>query len=115
MLCLILDHLSSFLILKGAFMLESKFQARLIKKLKETYPDAFIKKTDPSDLKGFPDILILKDSKWALLECKKEKDAHKQPLQDYYVNKANEMSFARFIYPENEEEVLHELQQALES
>lgn len=95
-------------------MLENNFQAKLIKDLKKIYPDAIIKKIDPPP-DGFPDVLILKDNKWALLECKKEANAHHQQNQDYYVDKANKMSFARFIYPENKQEVLDELQQAFKS
>jgi hypothetical protein len=53
--------------------------------------------------------LILYKNKWATLENKKSEKASKQPNQEYYVNKMNEMSFSRFIYPENKDEVLKEL------
>lgn len=90
-------------------MLENKFQANLIKKIKTLYPDCFVMKNDSSYMQGVPDLLILYKDKWATLECKKSANARHQPNQDYYVGKMNEMSFSRFIFPENEEEVLNEL------
>ena len=90
-------------------MLENKFQANLIKKLKRLYPDCFIMKNDPTYLQGVPDLLVLYGDKWATLECKKSANARHQPNQDYYVGKMNDMSFSRFIFPENEQEVLDEL------
>lgn len=90
-------------------MLENKFQANLIKKLKRLYPDCFIMKNDSSYMQGVPDLLVLNKDKWATLECKKSANARHQPNQDYYVGKMNEMSFSRFIFPENEQEVLDEL------
>ena len=90
-------------------MLENKFQANLIKKIKKLYPDCFVMKNDSSYMQGVPDLLILYKDKWATLECKKSANARHQPNQDYYVGKMDEMSFSRFIFPENEEEILMEL------
>ena len=96
-------------------MLENKFQANLIKKIKKLYPDCFVMKNDSSYMQGVPDLLILYKDKWATLECKKSANARHQPNQDYYVDKMNEMSFSRFIYPENEQEVLDELKHNFEN
>lgn len=90
--------------------LESGFQDRLIKTLMLMFPGCMIFKMN--QLQGIPDLLILYNKKWATLECKQSSNAQKQPNQKYYVDKMNEMSFSRFIYPENKEEVLHDLQQA---
>ena len=90
-------------------MLENKFQAKLIKKLKEIFPGCIAMKNDSSYIQGIPDLLILFGSKWASLECKKSTNASKRPNQEYYVNRMNEMSFSRFICPENMKEVLDDL------
>ena len=96
-------------------MLENKFQANLIKEIKETLPGCVVMKNDSSYIQGIPDLLVLYEDKWASLECKKSANARKQPNQEYYVEKLDEMSFARFISPEKKEEVLHDLQQTLQS
>lgn len=89
--------------------LESGFQDRLIDKLKDLFPGCMVFKMD--QIQGIPDLLILYKDKWASLECKRTARAKKQPNQEYYVGKMNEMSFSRFVSPENKEEVLNELQQ----
>ena len=93
-------------------MLERDFQANLKKELESMFPGCIVTKLDSSYIQGIPDLLILWQDKWAVLECKKNKSAKKQSNQEYYVDKMNAMSFSKFIYPENKEEVLHELQQA---
>jgi hypothetical protein len=95
-------------------MLESKFQADLIKELKQLFPGCVIMKNDPEYIQGIPDLTILYGAKWATLECKKSKKASHRPNQEYYVDKLNGMSYSAFVYPENKEEVLNELQQALQ-
>jgi hypothetical protein len=96
-------------------MLESVFQSRLIKELESMFKGCVILKNDENYIQGFPDLLILYKTKWAALECKREEDASHRPNQDYYIEILGQMSFARFIYPENKEEVLDELQQAFSS
>ena len=91
-------------------MLESKFQHDLIEELKTIFPGALVFKNETKQ--GIPDLTVLWKNNWALLECKKSRTASHQPNQDYYVGVANNMSFSRFVYPENKQEVLDELQQA---
>ncbi len=97
------------------FMKENKFQAQLIKDVKSLLPGCYVLKNDPNYIQGFPDLLILYNNKWAALECKRSETASHRPNQEYYVISLNAMSYASFVYPENREEVLHELQRALES
>lgn len=92
--------------------LESGFQDRLVSELKTMFPGCMVFKMD--QVQGIPDLLILHKDKWASLENKKSRDANKQPNQEYYVDKMNRMSFSRFIYPENKDEVLTELRHAFE-
>lgn len=91
--------------------LESGFQDKLIAELKKLFPGCMTFKMD--QIQGIPDLLILYGDKWASLECKKNASAKKQPNQEYYVGLMNKMSFSRFVSPENKEEVLNELKQAL--
>mgnify|MGYP004649689541 CR=1 FL=1 len=90
---------------------ESSFQADLKKDLKKRFPDSLVVKSDPLQVQGIPDLLIFCGRRWAALECKRQSRASHRPNQDYYVDKMNHMSFSRFIYPENKEDVLNELQE----
>lgn len=91
-------------------MKESKFQANLKKELKQRFPGCIVTKLDSGDIQGIPDLLVLYKDKWATLENKRSATASKRPNQEYYVNKMNDMSFSRFIFPENKDEVLNELE-----
>ena len=91
-------------------MLESEFQSELIKELKREFPGCMVLKNNPNYIQGIPDLLVLFKDKWAVLECKQSETSEHQPNQDYYISIMDSMSFARFIYPENKEEILDELQ-----
>lgn len=93
-------------------MLERDFQASLIKKLKDRFEGCIVLKNDPEYRQGIPDLIVLYKDKWAALECKKKRGSSHRPNQDYYVNLMNSMSFASFISPDNEKEVLDDLQRA---
>lgn len=96
-------------------MLERKYQENLIKKIEYMFPGCIVLKNDANYLQGFPDLLILYKNHWAALETKKNEFAHRQPNQEYYVTLLDGMSYANFIFPENESEVLSEIQSAFES
>ena len=89
--------------------LESKFQKELMDEIRATYPGCVILKNDSGYIQGFPDWTILYGKNWAVLEAKREKNAKKQPNQEHYVDILDQMSFSRFVYPENKEQVLREL------
>lgn len=90
---------------------ESKYQSGLIDRIKDRFPGSMVLKNDARYIQGIPDLLVLHEDKWAALECKRDRRSHKQPNQSYYVAKMDRMSFARVISPENEEEVLDEMEQ----
>lgn len=96
-------------------MLETDFQGALIKKLEKIFPGCFVFKTDPVQHQGIPDLLILWNDRWAFLECKRSKDEAFRPNQEYYIEIFDAMSFASVIFPDNEQEVLRELQCAFKS
>jgi hypothetical protein len=92
---------------------ESRYQAHVIARLRAEFPGCFILKNDSAYLQGIPDLLILFNEHWAMLEVKASARSRTQPNQEYYVDLLDEMSFAAFIFPENEEEVFCDLQYAL--
>lgn len=96
-------------------MRENKYQAYLIVKLRKEFPGCFILKNDPAYIQGVPDLTVLFGRCWVMLEVKTSENAPEQPNQRYYVEMLNEMSYAAFIYPSNEEDVFRELQQIFAS
>ena len=91
-------------------MNESEYQKKVIKKIKTKLPGCDVLKNDSRYLQGIPDWSVIYEGKHAYLEIKISKDAHHQPNQDYYIDKANSSNgFGRFIYPENEKEVLKDM------
>ena len=91
---------------------ESKFQHDLIDEIEARFPGSIVIKLDPTYIQGIPDLLVLYEDRWATLECKKSATAPARPNQPYYVELMNEMSFSAFIFPENKEAVLNEMEQS---
>lgn len=94
-------------------MREAQYQAKLIEKLRLLFPDCLILKNDPAYLQGVPDLVIFCGDRYAFLEVKASESARAQPNQNYWIQKLDSMSFAAFIYPSNEQEVLRALERAL--
>lgn len=94
---------------------ERDFQSEVICAVRNRFPGAIVIKNDPNYIQGFPDLTIFYRDKWAVLECKRSANETHQPNQDYYVDTLNAMSYSAFIFPENKEEVLREIQQAFKS
>jgi len=93
-------------------MRESSYQSKLIKELRGFFPGCVILKNDTSYLQGVPDLAVFYNHNWAMLEVKTSEDAAHQPNQDHWIQVLDDMSFAAYIYPDNEEEVLDALQAA---
>jgi len=96
-------------------MTEAAYQGRLIRKLKQTFPGCVILKNDPQYQQGILDLTLLWGTNWAALEVKRSLASSERPNQRYFVEQLDRMSFAAFICPENEEEVLSALQEAFAS
>ena len=99
---------------------ESRFQHDLIKKIEDRFPGCYVMKNDANYIQGIPDLTVLWKDKWATLECKRslkevQDKRYHQANQDYYVERMNKDSFSSFICPENEEEVLSELERSFKA
>jgi hypothetical protein len=92
-------------------MRESEYQAKLINKLKTRFPSCIVIKNDPNYIQGIPDLIVLCGDKWPALEVKIDEHAPHRPNQGYYVKHMNDMSYASFVFPENESDVLFEVEQ----
>jgi hypothetical protein len=101
------------LFLGGIYVTERAYQAKIIKKLKVMLPGCVLLKNDAAYQQGIPDWTLLFKDRWAALEIKASGNSSRQPNQEYFVDKMNAMSFAAFVCPENEAEVLIALQVAL--
>lgn len=94
-------------------MREADYQHHLIKRIEnDLLPGAHCFKQDAVAHQGIPDLLVLHGHRWGMLEVKVSASAPERPNQRYWVEYFNQMSFAAFIFPENEEEVLRGLQLA---
>ncbi len=99
---------------------ENRFQAETVKEIKKRLPGAIVTKMDANYIQGIPDILVLYEDRWATLEFKRSEEDYKKslsrnPNQPYYVERMSNMSYSSFIFPENKEEVLNEMERSLKT
>lgn len=93
-------------------MRESKFKSWFKGEVKSRI--SHVRMYEPKTWKrGDPDLIILGLCMWAALEFKKEEGADRQPNQEYKTDYLNSIGYARFVEPENAEEVLDDLERLL--
>jgi hypothetical protein len=95
--------------------LERDYQTHVLTRVRDMLPGCITLKNDSGYQQGIPDWSVLWFNFWAFLEIKRSFDAEEQVNQRFFVERASEMCFGAFIYPENEEEVLNALCQASRS
>ncbi len=95
--------------------LESEFQKDFKEDLEKAFPGCLIIKGNSTMRQGVPDLLLLHEDRWAMLELKRRKNSRHETNQDYYVDKLNEMSYSSFVTPENAQEVISEIQSSFRS
>ncbi len=95
---------------------EGGYKTKLTSRIEKRFGSrCMVVRLDAALRQGIPDILLLFEGGfWAALEGKTSATADHQPNQPYYVDLMDKLCFAAFIYPENEEAVLNDLQKEFE-
>jgi hypothetical protein len=92
--------------------LENSYKVGLKTRIRLRFPGCIILHNDPNHMQGVPDLLVLFGKTWAMLEVKKSSRAPKQANQEHWIRIFGKMSFAAFIEPSNEGEVLDAMESA---
>jgi Holliday junction resolvase len=89
--------------------METKVQSKIIKYLKSK--GCYVIKTHPGlgTPTGCPDVVFMTEGFYGALECKASKNARFQPLQKETIEKLDDWSWAKVLYPENYDNVIAEL------
>ena len=95
-------------------MLEKDFQPKLIRAIKDRFPGCTVMKTDPRQIQGIPDLLVLYKNHWALLETKAWSSSKKRPNQELRVGEYNKLSFSAFVNPTNMEDILNDMERSFQ-
>jgi|ERR1044072_1797621 hypothetical protein len=96
--------------------LENQYKRGLKKRIQERFTGCLVLKNDDQLRQGIPDMIILWGSYYAILEVKRSLNAPFRPNQEYYLDFVSGMGGIAFVIcPENEVEVLDEIQRAFQS
>lgn len=97
----------------GVYMKESDFQATVIHWLRAKKCFVWKCAENATTQRGVADIFFCFEGFYGWLEVKKSRNAPKRPGQQAFIDKMDEWSWAKFVYPENWEEVKKELTKIL--
>lgn len=88
---------------------ESKLQKEIVRYLKSK--KCYVIKTRPGSGTpvGCPDIIALLEGCWIALEVKASEKSPFQPLQEHTIEKLDDWSYAKAVFPENWLEIKAEL------
>lgn len=92
---------------------EAKFQSEMVKWLRSKGCVVYKLQANATTRVAQPDILALKDGFWLAIEAKASKNAKRQPGQKEMIEKLNEMSWAKIVWPDIWEETKKELEEML--
>lgn len=96
--------------------LENAYKKGLKERIEGRFPGCIVLKNDEQLLQGIFDMTILWGPYYAAIEVKKDANAPYRPNQEHYLYLVDSMGGIAFtIYPENEEEVLDEIQRAFQA
>lgn len=90
---------------------ESDFKRNLYKEIRERFPGSDVLPNDAGYVQGIPDATVyFPNGRYVMLEGKRTSESSRRPNQEYYVERSPLSDHAMFVYPENKEEVLSELE-----
>ena len=90
---------------------EAEFKSQLYKKIRERFPGSEVLPNDANHVQGIPDATVyFPNGRYMMLEGKRAETSSRRPNQKYYVQESPLSQNAMFVHPENEEEVLSELE-----
>lgn len=94
-------------------MKESDFQAKIIKWLRSKGCFVWKCQQNSATQRGVADIFFCYEGFYGFIEVKQAKNSPKRPGQQAFIDKMAKWSWAKFVYPQNWEEIKQELEELL--
>lgn len=90
---------------------ETDFKNNLYNEIRDRFPGTEVVINDSGYIQGFPDATVyFPNGRYFLLEGKRTCNSSRRPNQEYYVNQSPLCNHADFVYPENKDDILKELE-----
>lgn len=89
---------------------EQQLQAKVIRWLKGKGCVVIKLQASPGVPVGICDLVFFKEGFYGFAEIKASKSAKRQPLQQQWVEKLDDWSWAKFVHPDNFEDIKAELE-----